>query len=298
MSDTAIHIADHHLGTIRPSPDMRIESRSGAAAVLEADRAPGPVAMVRAMDEAIDMAREFHVGWCAARNITHCGAVGYYALRAAEAGMAGIVLSASIPLMAYHGARVSGVSTNPIAIAVPAEGRAPLVIDASTANVSLGKVLAARDRGEAIPEGWGLDADGNSTTDPRQVATLLPMAGAKGAGLSLLIECLVSLTVGNPVIAPILSGEISGLRINGAAIAIDLAAFGDVEYFRAQAAALADAVTALPRAAGIEQIYAPGERGDAVLAERKEDGIPLPAGTWDRLGEIAERFDVAMPERL
>ncbi len=285
-------------GTINPAPNMHIKSRSGAAAVLEGDRAPGPVAMVRAMDEAIDMARELHVGWCAARDISHCGAVGYFALRAAEAGMAGIVLSASIPLMAYHGARVSGVSSNPIAIAVPAEGRRPLVIDASTANVSLGKVLAARDRGEAIPEGWGLDADGDSTSDPRQVATLLPMGGAKGSGLSLLIECLASLSVGNPVIAPLLSGEISGLRINGTAIAVDLAAFGDVDYFRRQAAVLADTVTALPRAAGVERIYAPGERGDAVLDERKIDGIPLPAGTWDRLMEIAERFSVAPPELL
>lgn len=285
-------------GTINPTPDMRIRSRSGAAAVLEGDRAPGPVAMVRAMDEAVDIARDVHVGWCAARDIGHCGAVGYFALRAAEAGMAGIVLSASIPLMAYHGGRVAGVSSNPIAIAVPAEGRRPLVIDASTANVSLGKILAARDRGEAIPEGWGIDADGDDTTDPREVATLLPMGGAKGSGLSMLIECLTSLAVDNPVIEPSLSGELKGLRINGTAIAVDLAAFGDVGLFRKQAAALADTVTALPRAAGVDRIYAPGERGDAVLDERKAGGIPVPAGTWDRLTATADRFGVMLPRLL
>jgi hypothetical protein len=51
------------------------------------------------MAEAIARAREVHVGWCAARNITHAGAVGYFALQAAEAGMAGIVMSASGPMM-------------------------------------------------------------------------------------------------------------------------------------------------------------------------------------------------------
>jgi ureidoglycolate dehydrogenase (NAD+) len=88
---------------INPAPDMRVEHRSGAVAVLEADRAPGAVAMAMAMEEAIARAREVHVGWCAARNITHAGAVGYFALQAANTGMAGIVMSASGPMMAYHG---------------------------------------------------------------------------------------------------------------------------------------------------------------------------------------------------
>ncbi|HKA81185.1 MAG TPA: Ldh family oxidoreductase, partial [Xanthobacteraceae bacterium] len=68
--------------TINPAPNMRVEKRAGAIAVLEADRAPGAVAMAMAMDEAIARAREVHVGWCAARNITHAGAVGYFALQA------------------------------------------------------------------------------------------------------------------------------------------------------------------------------------------------------------------------
>jgi ureidoglycolate dehydrogenase (NAD+) len=78
---------------INPAPNMQVEKRVGAIAVLEADRAPGAVAMTMAMAEAIARAREAHVGWCAARNITHAGAVGYFALQAANAGMAGIVMS-------------------------------------------------------------------------------------------------------------------------------------------------------------------------------------------------------------
>src|SRR5262245_43780277 len=82
---------------INPEPAMRIERRAGAIVVLDADRAPGGPAMIRAMDEAIERARAVHVGWCAARNITHAGAIGYFALRAAAAGMAGIVMTASGP---------------------------------------------------------------------------------------------------------------------------------------------------------------------------------------------------------
>jgi ureidoglycolate dehydrogenase (NAD+) len=142
-------------GAIKARPDLRIEKRSGAIAVLEADRAPGPVAMSRAMDEAIARARDVHIGWCAARNIGHAGAIGYFALQAAEAGMAGIVMTASGPMMAYHGARAAGVSTNPLAIAVPAGRRPPYVVDMSTATVANGKVLAARDKKVAVPARLG-----------------------------------------------------------------------------------------------------------------------------------------------
>src|SRR4029434_10263595 len=82
---------------INPTPDMRVEKRAGAIALLEADRAPGAVAMTRAMAEALARAREAHVGWCAARNITHAGAVGYFALQAAHAGMDGNVQCARAP---------------------------------------------------------------------------------------------------------------------------------------------------------------------------------------------------------
>src|SRR5262247_2283452 len=154
---------------INPTPNMRVEKRTGAIAVLEADRAPGAVAMARAMAEAIARAREVHIGWCAARNITHAGAVGYFALQAAEAGMAGIVMSASGPMMAYHGAKVSGVSSNTNALAFPAKNRPPLLLDMSTSNVAMGKVMSARDAGRDIPLGWGLDAQGRDTTDPRKL---------------------------------------------------------------------------------------------------------------------------------
>jgi ureidoglycolate dehydrogenase (NAD+) len=237
-----------------------------------------------------------HVGWCAAKHITHAGAVGYFALQAARAGMAGIVMTASGPLMAYHGARVAGVSTNPIAIAVPGKRRRPLVLDMSTSTVANGKVLAARDRGEPVPVGWGLDAEGRDTTDPKKIATLTPLGGPKGSGLSLMIECLASLTVGSPLIALALAGGLAeDPFLNGVAIAVDLAAIGDLDAFTAEVDRLGDALTGLPRAAGVDRILLPGERGDAILAEREANGIPVAAGTWKRLVAAAKGLGVEAP---
>jgi len=281
---------------INPDPDMRLERRSGAIAVLEADRAPGAVAMARAMHEAIERAREVHIGWCGARNITHAGAIGYFALQAAEAGMAGIAMCASTPLMAYHGARVAGVSTNPIAIAVPGRHRRPFVLDMSTSTAAFGKVMIARDLGAKIPPGWAIDAAGRDTTDPNRVATLLPLGGPKGSGLSLMIECLASLAIGNPLIAAALAGDEGRDNVlNGIAIAVDLAALGDAERFRDEIDTLHDAIAGLPRADGVDRILLPGERGDAIKAEREAYGIPVARGTWKRLAAAAAALGVPEP---
>ena len=99
-------------------------------------------------------------------------------------------MTASGPMMAYHGARVAGVSTNPIAIAFPAVNRPAFLIDMSTATVAMGKVLNARDAERQVPLDWGIDNDGRPTTDPKSISTLLPLGGPKGSGLSFMIECL------------------------------------------------------------------------------------------------------------
>jgi ureidoglycolate dehydrogenase (NAD+) len=287
-------------GNIHARPNITVDRRDGAIAVIDCDAAPGPVGMSRAMEEAIARAREVHIGWCVARNITHSGAIGYYAQIAAKAGMAGMVMIASRPMMAYHGAAKAALSTNPLAIAVPGGQHPPLALDMSSSTVSMGKVLEARDAGQPIPDGWGMDAAGRVTNDPNQVATLMPLGGAKGSSLSLMLECLVSLLGANPLIEPILrpGGDPSGFRQNGLCVAIDISAFVGLDDYQRQVDDLAAAITSLPKAEGVEQIYAPGERGDAVLAEREKNGIPLPQGTWDRLAAAAGPLGVEMPETV
>ncbi|SMY07428.1 Ldh family oxidoreductase [Flavimaricola marinus] len=282
-------------GKIDPVATPSVISSEGAVAVVEAARAPGPSAMVCAMDQAVETAGRFGIGWCSARNITHAGAVGYFALRAAEKGYLGIVMTASGPLMAYHGARVSGVSTNPIAIAAPSTGL-PLLLDMSTSTVALGKIMHARDTGSPIPEGWAIDTHGAPATDPAQVETLTPLGGPKGSGLSLMIEVLSSVLVSNPVISTVLSGGKGAM--NGAALAIRVAAFAEPDVFAAQIAELARQLKALPTTPETAEILMPGERGFRLSAERMTSGIPVADGTVARLAALAERFGVVPPEPM
>ncbi len=200
-------------------------------------------------------------------------------------------------MMAYPGTRVGAVSSNPIAFAVPRANGRPYLIDFSTGVVANGKIMGAADRGEKIPLGWGLDKDGRDTTDPKAVETVLPLGGAKGAGLSFMIECMSSLLLSNPRIAPDLEdGSIENNPfLNGSVIAINPAAFGDPATFEREAERLGRSIAGLPRADGVDKIMLPGERGDAIRAEREKSGIPVPRGTWQRIGKAAEKLGVKLP---
>jgi (2R)-3-sulfolactate dehydrogenase (NADP+) len=100
--------------------------------------------------------------------------------------------------MAPWGGGAAVFGTNPIAFAAPREGAAPLVIDLSLSKIARGKVMAAKKRGEPIPEGWALGPDGEPTTSPDAAlaGTMLPMGDAKGAALALMVEILAATLTG------------------------------------------------------------------------------------------------------
>jgi ureidoglycolate dehydrogenase (NAD+) len=179
-------------GIINAGARPKVVLRKGAVAKLDGEGAVGPAAMAPATETAIAQAREHAAAWVLVQDHTHAGAIGFYAERVAAAGMAAIVMSALRPMMAYHGTRGAAVSTNPIAIAMPGG----IMLDMSTSASSRGKLTVAKAMGKPLPSGIALDKDGHPTTDPNAAATLTPMAGPKGAGLSLMIEALTSVAAG------------------------------------------------------------------------------------------------------
>jgi len=284
------------LGLINPSAQPRKVSGKGAVVVIDAQRAPGAVGMNIAARTASELANTHGIGWSAIRSISHAGAIGYYAHQIARGGQLAIVMTASKPLMIYHGSSAEGVSTNPIAIAAPTNNPdRPLLLDMSTASVALGQIMAARDAGRPIPAGWAVDEQGRETTDPRKVKAVMPMAGPKGSGLSLMIEVLASVLVANPLIAVALTAG-GDPGANGLVAAIDPEAFGD--QFLSDVDRLGAAIKKLPPAAGVDNVYLPGERGHEELEKRSRAGIPLVRGTCSRLSALASKLKVLVPESV
>src|SRR5262249_42371730 len=111
-------------------------------------------------------AREQGVVAAAIRRSHHCGAMGLTVERLAESGFVALMLANTPSAMAPWGGAKATFGTNPIAFACPLRGRAPLVIDLSLSKVARGNLVAAKQRGEKIPEGWALNEQGQPTTDP------------------------------------------------------------------------------------------------------------------------------------
>ncbi len=282
-------------GRINPDGELVTEINTGVVRVLNANSMPGATAMSSAVAHAMKTARDGGLGWCSVKNITHAGAIGFYAQQASDNNMIAIVLSASGPLMAYHGARVAGLSTNPVSISVPA-GNEPLLLDMSTSTVALGKILHARDAKSPVPADWGLDENGAPTTDPGAVKTLTPLGGPKGSGLSLMIEVLASVLVANPVISEALNGRKAAM--NGAALVLDVARFTDQHVFAEQVRELVASIRALPPAQEAKSILMPGERGFALSRQRLSNGIPVAVGTMERLRNLAANLGVPEPSTI
>jgi len=112
-------------GGMNPTPDIRLEVDTPAATLIEADHAFGPVVTTMAMNKTIEKAKAVGVGWTTIRNTTHQGAMAYYALMAAEAGLAGIAIVCNPPNMAPFGAKAPGVHNSPIAMPCPAKITSP-----------------------------------------------------------------------------------------------------------------------------------------------------------------------------
>lgn len=174
-----------------------IRQSKGAVVLVDAGNGLAYPACELAVAEAIQRAREFGIGFAGVGDSNHFGMAAIHLEPIAAAGMVGLAFGNSPGAMPMPGGRRAVFGTNPIAAVFPRRGHDPLSIDLSLSEVARGKLMVAAREGRAIPEGWALDAEGRPTTDPNAglAGMMVPMGGAKGAMLALIIELLcVALT--------------------------------------------------------------------------------------------------------
>lgn len=284
-------------GEANPTPTISIEQLRSAVAIVDADAAPGPVALTAAMHQAVSMARSAGVAWVAVRGTVHTGAIGYYTDYAAQYGMAGLGIVAGVPNMAYPGSTTAAVATSPLSVALPAGRHPTVLLDMATAVIALGRIAQYKNSDQPLPAGSALAADGTPTTDAAVAKVPLPVGGAKGAGMSLVFELLASGLTANPIVSSFHSGTPEGRRHrqNAVLVAVDISAFTPVEQFRAVVDDTVDAIKALPATDPSSEILVPGERGARTLSERLTSGIPLPEKLLNNLRAQAEKLGAPVP---
>src|SRR3954468_17158760 len=184
-------------GGLNLKPQIRVVKEKAAMALVDGDNGMGHLVMKKATEIAIAKAKQCGVAWVGSRMSNHAGPASLYARMPLAADMIGMYFAVG---NANHLPPWGGLdmllSTNPLAVAIPAGSEEPIVLDMATTVAAYGKVKARAARGEPMPEGWMIDRQGRPLTDPKRAAEglLLPLGGAeagyKGYGLAMIIGLL------------------------------------------------------------------------------------------------------------
>lgn len=285
-------------GIVNPRAKPRIvgQAEGKAMRVIDGDNGPGAVVGSYAMQQAIDAAKTFGVGFTLVHGSNHFGVGAYYTRMAVDQGCLSFCGSNAPTTVAIWGAGEAAFGTNPIAIAAPTGCYDPINLDMSTSIVAKGKVLVHARQGTPVPEGWALDPNGNPTTDAQAAAAgvMLPFGGPKGSGLALAVD----------LIAGVMSGAAFGAGVRDQYedfttpqnvghffLALDIGQAMPLTDYTARVETFYADLKAKRPASGVDEVLLPGENKVRQERKHREEGISIDATLRCELDEIAGQFN-------
>jgi len=282
-------------GSINAQPNIRTERLGLAVSKVNGNHGLGQLVMHQATREAISLAGDAGAGWVSVCDSSHCGALAYYGLQIARAGMIGWVFSHVESLVFPYGSRKPFAGTNPICLTAPGEGDQAWCLDMATSKVPWNAVINAAMEGVPIPDGWAVDETGTDTTIPSNVEALYPFGGYKGSGLGLMIDVLCSLLSGAPYgpdISP-MYGDLNKRRLLGGLVgAIDIQHFVPLETFRKRSSEMIRRLNNLAPVKGTKVVLYPGQPELINYENRLQEGVPVGLNLIQILDAMAKDFGI------
>ena len=255
---------------------LRADANNGfTLAATDAARAP-----------LIAKARAAGVAVLATRNSQHFSALWPDVEPFALEGFVAISMVNSMACVVPAGGAKPVYGTNPLAFAAPRAGDDPIVFDQAASAMANGDVQIAAREGRDLPPGVGVDAQGNPTTDPKAVldgGALLPFGGYKGSSIAMMVEIMGAALTGGKFSFEVDWSEHPGAAIphTGQVILLIDPGRGAARSFTQRIEELIDRL----RDAGADRL--PGDKRYAARRAAMAQGIPLAAGDWQRLQELA-----------
>lgn len=284
LSRVPSYAAQVKTGKVAGNAVPSLEEVRPAAVRIDAGHGFAYPAIELAIPAVAERAKKFGIAAATIHRSHHYGVAGHHCEALAEQGLIAFVYGNSPKALAPYGASQPTLGTNPIAFAAPMQG-APLVIDLAVTTVARGKILAAREVGEPIPEGWALGPDGEPTTDPVVAlqGSMAPIGGAKGAALALMVEvmsaCLAGAALGTEATS-LLDAEGEAPNIGQSIIAVDPGPLSAGAYM--------DRMTALASIYDeLDGARLPGSRRLAARAKAEAEGLTVKPALLERIKELA-----------
>jgi len=317
-------IDSHGIGRLKPFYYDRIKEgiqlpvtrfeviREGpTTAVVDGHDGMGQVIAKKSMALAIQKAGKYGLGMVVARNSTHYGIAGYYAMMAADAGMIGMTGTNARPSIAPTFGVENMLGTNPLTFAIPTDEEFPFVLDCATSISQRGKIEVYDRLGKVLPEGWVIGEDGQPKTDAHQVlsdltkgtAALTPlggigeeMAGYKGYGYATVVEILSAALQSGPFLKGLMGLDSEGKRqpfhLGHFFLAIQISQFIDLESFKKTTGEILRSLRASKKAPGQERIYTAGEKEYLAWLERRVTGIPINPPLQNNIRQLIQELNL------
>jgi len=293
------YVRDYKAGKLNPGPGWRVMRESPGTAVIDAERRLGVIMGPKAMRLAVEKARTVGVGVVTVYNSGHFGAIGHYAMQAAQADMVGVCFTGAGLSVVPTFASKPLLGTNPIALAAPARHEAPMLFDAATSAIAGNKIrLAIRVSSPLLP-GWVTDKDGTPIMEEKPVFDRdefyqAPLGGTrelgshKGYGFALMAEVLSTVLSGA---LPTMLAPGSGSKNHFAAYSIE--AFTDLEQFKDTMDQMLKTLRTAKPAPGEERVLYPGLSEAEEIAHRRANGIPLHKEVLEWFGQCTSELGLA-----
>lgn len=310
-----IYVTRLRQGVQQAVTQVEVLREGPTTAVLDGHHGMGMVIAKQAMELAIAKAKKFGMGMVVVKNSTHFGIAGYYAGLAAQAGMVGMCGSNARPAIAPTFGTQPMLGTNPLTFGIPTDEDFPFMLDCATSIAQRGKVELYARKGRPLPECWVVDEEGHCRTDAAGVladlgagrAALLPLGGAgekgagyKGYGYATVVELLSAAFTQGAFLWGLLGledGKPAPNRLGHFFLAMDVAAFTELDAFKATAGAILRELRGSRRAPGQPHIYTAGEKEYQEMQRRLEAGVPLLPSVQQELEELRQELalDFAFP---
>jgi LDH2 family malate/lactate/ureidoglycolate dehydrogenase len=294
---------------INASPQINILYQTPSTATVDGDSGLGLVVAPKAMQIAIDKAKNVGTGWVSVQNSNHFGIAGYHAMMALEHDMIGICMTNASPLVAPTFSIERLLGTNPLCVAVPAGSQPAFVADMATTTAANGKLEILQRKNDIAPLGWIQNKDGKPSTDPHELKTggaLLPLGGDrehgshKGYALSAVVDIFSAVLSGanyGPWVPPFpayvpMPVDMPGKGIGHFFGAMRIDAFRPAEEFKQHMDNWINRFRSAKTAEGFDRVLIPGDPEREMEKVRREKGIPLLVPVINDLLLLAKKFEI------
>lgn len=299
-------------GHQKPISDWNVIKDTATTAVIDGGNGMGMLIGYKAMNMAIEKARQFGMGSVAVRNSSHYGVAGYYPLMAVNAGMAGMSFTNTRPSIAPTFGVQPLLGTNPIAVGFPTDEEFPFLYDAATSIITRGKIEVFARAGKPLPEGLIVNQNGSAATETdglikrmdNEEAALLPLGGMteltgshKGYSLAAMVEIFSAAFQNGSYLSQLQGidhdGNIQPLCVGHFFLAIDVEHFLPLSEFKKIAGNIVRELRGSQKAPGAERIYTAGEKEYYNTQRVQSEGVELPPKVQDDLQCLIDELHIA-----